>query len=265
MKLRPPFLKRPPVVSVIRLAGTIGMFGRNSMTHVALEPVIERAFRKGRPVAVALAINCPGGSPVQSSLIGATLRRVADKAEIPLYAFVEDVAASGGYWLASTADEIWADASSALGSVGVISSGFGAHVFLARHGLERRVHTAGRSKSMLDPFRPEDPGDVARLRKLLEGVHSEFIAHVRERRGDRLATGTDLFTGEFWLARTAVELGLADGIGHLKPKMRERFGDKVKFRHYGMPKSLWSRFGSRLLQDMLDGMEERAAYARFGL
>ncbi len=265
MKFSLPFVKKPPVVAIIRLSGAIGMAGRGSLSDTALAPVIERAFRKGKPVAVALEVNSPGGSPVQSSLIGARIRRLAEELEIPVYAFVEDVAASGGYWLAAAADEIWADDSSVLGSIGVISSGFGAHVFLARQGIERRVHTAGQSKSMLDPFAPEKKEDVARLKGLLEDIHENFIAHVKARRDGKLDTTVDLFTGEVWLARRAQELGLIDGVGHLKPKMQERFGEKVKFRRYGLRKPIWSRFGAAFAEDAIAGLEERAAYARFGL
>ena len=198
--------------------------------------MLERAFRKGKPAAVALEINSPGGSPVQSALIGARIRRLSAETETPVIAFVEDVAASGGYWLAASADEIWADDNSVVGSIGVISASFGAHVLLARQGVERRVYTAGKSKSMLDPFRPENPKDVERLKGLLGDIHENFIAHVKDRRGAKLTSDTDLFTGEIWLARRAQELGLIDGIGHLNPCMKERFGDKVKFRRYGMRK-----------------------------
>ncbi|WP_170332551.1 S49 family peptidase [Ruegeria arenilitoris] len=265
MKLSLPFLKKQPFVAVVRLSGAIGMAGRASLNDTTLAPVLEKAFRKGKPVAVALEINSPGGSPVQSSLIGARIRRLAKEFDVPVIAFVEDVAASGGYWLAASADEIWADDSSVLGSIGVISSGFGAHVFLARQGFERRVHTAGQSKSMLDPFSPEKKEDVARLKVLLGDIHENFIAYVKERRGDKLDQSADLFNGEVWLARRAQELGLIEGVAHLKPKLQERFGDKVKFRRYGVRKPIWSRFGAELAQDAIAGIEERAAYARFGL
>ncbi|UWQ54517.1 S49 family peptidase [Leisingera caerulea] len=265
MRFHLPFLKRQPLVAVVRLNGAIGMPGRGSLSDAALTPILERAFRKGKPAAVALEINSPGGSPVQSSLIGARIRRLAEELDIPVYAFVEDVAASGGYWLAAAADEIWADASSVLGSVGVISAGFGAHVLLARQGVERRVYTAGESKSMLDPFRPENPEDVQRLKVILNDIHANFIDHVTERRGAKLKSDENLFTGEIWLARRAEELGLIDGIGHLKPKMQERYGEKVRFRRYGLKKPFWSRFGMRMAQDALAGIEERAEYARFGL
>lgn len=265
MRFHLPFLKRQPLVAVVRLNGAIGMPGRGSLSDAALAPILERAFRKGKPAAVALEINSPGGSPVQSSLIGARIRRLAEELDIPVYAFVEDVAASGGYWLAAAADEIWADASSVLGSIGVISAGFGAHVLLARQGVERRVYTAGESKSMLDPFRPEKPEDVQRLKVILNDIHANFIDHVTDRRGAKLKNGENLFTGEIWLARRAEELGLIDGIGHLKPKMQERYGEKVRFRRYGLKKPFWSRFGMQVAQDALAGIEERAEYARFGL
>ncbi len=265
MKLSLPFVKKQPLVAVVRLSGAIGMAGRGSLNDTTLAPILEKAFRKGKPAAVALEINSPGGSPVQSSLIGARIRRLAEELKIPVFAFVEDVAASGGYWLAASADEIFADDSSVLGSIGVISSGFGAHVFLKRQGLERRVHTAGQSKSMLDPFAPEKKEDVARLQGLLGDIHDNFITHVVTRRGDKLDDAADLFSGEIWLAKRAQELGLIDGIAHLKPKMQERFGDKVKFRRYGVRKPIWSRFGAAVAQDAIAGLEERAAYARFGL
>ena len=265
MKRWLPFVKSEPLVSVVRLSGAIGMGGRGSLNDQSLAPVLERAFRKGKPKAVALEINSPGGSPVQSSLIGARIRRLSDKHKVPVYAFVEDVAASGGYWLAAAADEIYADDSSVLGSIGVISSGFGAHVFMARQGIERRVYTAGKSKSMLSPFRPEQPEDVERLKGLLEDIHVNFIEHVKSRRGHKLEGTKDLFTGEVWLARKATELGLIDGVAHLKPKMQDLFGEKVTFRRYGMRRSILQRFGTQVVSDVSAGIEERAAFARFGL
>ncbi|WP_282052207.1 S49 family peptidase [Phaeobacter inhibens] len=265
MNLKLPFLNKPPLVAVVRLNGAIGMAGRGALNDAALGPVLERAFRKGKPAAVAFEINSPGGSPVQSALIGARIRRLSEELKVPTIAFVEDVAASGGYWLAASADEIWADESSILGSIGVISAGFGAHVFLARQGVERRVYTAGRSKSMLDPFRPENAEDVKRLKLLLGDIHDNFTAHVKDRRGDKLDTSEDLYTGEIWLGRRAVSLGLIDGIGHLRPKMQARFGPKVRFRRYGIKKPLLGRIGVQIAQDALSGIEERAEYARFGL
>ncbi|TNC48770.1 S49 family peptidase [Rubellimicrobium rubrum] len=258
------FRSRHPTVSVIRLQGPIGVGGARSLTDQALAPVIDAAFR-GKPAAVALQINSPGGSPVQSSLIAARIRRLAVEKKVPVVAFVEDVAASGGYWLATAADEIFCDPGSLLGSIGVISAGFGFQDLIARLGVERRVHTAGRSKSLLDPFRPEKPDDVERLNSWLSQLHDVFIAHVRSRRGAKLADNPDLFTGEVWIGDAAVNQGLADGIGHLVPTLKARFGDKVRFRRYGMRRPFLSRFGLALVEDAVGLMEERAAFARFGL
>jgi serine protease SohB len=265
MKRWLPFMTSDPTVAVIRLAGVISAQGRGALNDATLAPVIEKAFSKGKPVAVALEVNSPGGSPVQSSLIGARIRRLAAEKDIPVIAFVEDVAASGGYWLAAAADEIYGDPSSVVGSIGVISASFGVHELIKEYGVERRVYTAGKSKSMLDPFRPESPEDVARLKSLLEDIHENFKDHVSSRRAGKLPEDTDLFTGEIWLSKRATELGLIDGIGHLNPMMKERFGDKVKFKRYGAKRGLLSRFGAQMVQDAVQGIEERAAYARFGL
>lgn len=260
-----PFLKSDPTVAVIRLSGVIGGQGRGSLNDASLAPVIEKAFAKGKPVAVALEINSPGGSPVQSSLIGARIRRLAEEKDIPVIAFVEDVAASGGYWLAAAADEIYADPSSVVGSIGVISASFGLDEFIKSYGIERRVYTAGKSKSMLDPFRPANPEDVERLKTLLEDIHGNFKDHITARRDGKLPTDQDLFTGEIWLAKRATELGLIDGIGHLRPMLKERFGKKVRFQNYAAKRGLLSRFSAQIVGDAVQGIEERAAYARFGL
>ncbi|CAA9399109.1 MAG: Peptidase, family S49 [uncultured Rubellimicrobium sp.] len=260
LRLRP----RRPTVSVVRLQGAIGTGGARALTDAGLAPVLEAAFR-GKPVAVALQINSPGGSPVQSSLIAARIRRLADEKRVPVVAFVEDVAASGGYWLATAADEILCDPGSLLGSIGVISSGFGFQDLIARVGVERRVHTAGRSKSMLDPFRPEKPDDVERLGRWLSQLHDVFVAHVRSRRGARLRDDPDLFTGEVWIGERAVNVGLADGIGHLVPVMKDRFGDKVRFRRFGQRRPFLSRFGLSLAEEAAGLIEERTAFGRFGL
>lgn len=260
-----PFLKSDPTVAIIRLSGVISAAGRGTLNDASLAPIIEKAFSRGKPAAVVLEVNSPGGSPVQSSLIGARIRRLAEEKEVPVIAFVEDVAASGGYWLAAAADEIYADDSSVVGSIGVISASFGAHELLARQGIERRVYTAGKSKSMLDPFRPENPEDVERLKALLDDIHTNFKDHITARRKGKLPEDRDLFTGEVWLARRATELGLIDGIGHLKPMMTDRFGEKVKFRRYGLRKSILSRFSARIFGDAISSIEERAAFAQFGL
>lgn len=260
------FRKSRKTVAVIRLQGTIAAGGRgNALNDAAMAPIIEKAFRKGKPSAVALVINSPGGSPVQSSLIAARIRRLAAEKNVPVYAFVEDVAASGGYWLATAADEIWIDDSSVVGSIGVISAGFGFAGLIDSYGVERRVHTAGKSKSTLDPFKPEKPEDVKRLKGILGQIHDSFIAQVQSRRGSKLAEAEDIFTGEFWVGQKGVELGLADGIGHLVPKMKELFGEKVRFSVFAPKRSMFSRFGVRVAEDLLSVAEERAAFARFGL
>ncbi|MGB7322373.1 MAG: S49 family peptidase [Albidovulum sp.] len=266
MKRFIPFVKKAPRVAVIRLQGTITAGGRGGgLSDAALAPVIERAFSRGKPAAVALVINSPGGSPVQSALIAARIRRLAAEKKIPVHGFVEDVAASGGYWLATAADDIWVDASSVVGSIGVISAGFGFADLMSRHGVERRVHTAGKSKSFLDPFRPEAPEDVARLHAILEPIHTAFKAQITERRGAKLPEGQDLFTGDVWVGQGAVDQGLADGLGHLVPKLKSLYGDKVKLVPYGIKKSIFQRFGAQILGDALTEVEERAMWARFGL
>lgn len=264
MMSRVPFLNRPPAVAVLRLQGTIGT-GSRALNDKALAPLIERAFSKGKPAAVALVINSPGGSPVQSSLIAQRIRRLSQEKDVPVHAFVEDVAASGGYWIACAADKIWADPASVVGSIGVISAGFGLQDFIEKHGIERRVHTSGTSKSQLDPFRAEKPEDVARLTTLLEDMHVLFKDHVKDRRGATLTDDPRIFTGEFWLADTARSLGLIDGTGHLVPKMKDLFGDKVRFRRYEARRGLLSRFGAQMVDDSLAAVEDRAAFARFGL
>lgn len=264
MKRFIPFLKSDPLVAVIRLQGVIAASGRGALNDDSLAPVLEKAFKRGKPKAVALVINSPGGSPVQSSLIGARIKRLSEEHEVPVTAFVEDVAASGGYWLATAAKDIILDPSSIVGSIGVISASFGFHELIARHGIERRVHTAGKDKSVLDPFRPERPADVKKIKALQAQMHETFINHVKDGRGARLAD-KDLFTGEFWLGQEAIDLGLADGLGHIVPVMKERYGEKVKFARYGQRKGLLSRFGAQVLSDTLNQVEERALWAQYGL
>ncbi len=264
MKKYIPFLKSEPFVAVIRLQGQITNGGRG-LDNPSLGPVIEKAFSKGKPAAIALEINCPGGSPVQSSLIAARIRRLADEKKIPVFAFIEDVAASGGYWLACAADEIFVDECSLTGSIGVISAGFGMQDLIGQYGVERRVHTAGKSKSMLDPFKAENPADVKRLKGWLDDLHGTFIAYVKSRRGAKLADNPDLFTGEIYIGQKGIDQGLADGIGHLAPVMKARFGDKVKFKRYGPKRGLLSRFGASVLNEATGSIEDRAAFARFGL
>lgn len=259
------FRKRP-AVAVIQLSGAITASRRGgALCDSGLAPLIERAFRKGKPAAVALVINSPGGSPAQSSLIAARIRRLAEEKNVKVYAFVEDIAASGGYWLACAADEIWVDASSIIGSVGVIYASFGFQDFIERYGVERRVHTAGKSKSMLDPFRPERREDVEKLQGWQANIHDAFIEHVRTARGSRLKDGEELFNGDIWVGAGSVDMGLADGIAHVVPKMKEIFGEKVRFLQYGPKRGLFERLGASVLEDAFRIAEERMQYGRFGL
>lgn len=264
MKIRIPFLSSTPRVNVLRLNGAI-MTRQGGLNDQSMAPAIERAFGKGKPAAVALSINSPGGSPVQSSLIAARISRLAKEKDIPVYAFVEDVAASGGYWLACAADKIFLDPSSIVGSIGVISAGFGFDQLIAKHGVERRVHTSGRSKSMLDPFRPENPEDVARLKALQEDIHHAFIAHVTAARSTRLSKEVELFDGSFWTGEKGVALGLADGIGHLVPTLKDIYGGKLKLSIFGPKRPLLRRFGAELSAGFAASVEEQALWARFGL
>lgn len=262
MKHYIPFLKPAPHIAVIRLQGAIAASSR-SLSDRGLADSIEKAFAS-KPKAVALEISSPGGSPVQSSLICARIRRLADEKDIPVFAFVEDVAASGGYWLATAADEIYVDRGSIIGSIGVISSGFGFAGSLEKIGAERRVYTAGTSKSMADPFQAEKPADIERLKGLLEDLHVYFKDHVSQRRSGKLID-KDLFTGDIWVGQGGIDVGLVDHIGHMVPAMKSRFGDKIKFRRFGQKKPFLSRFGAQIIDDGVALIEERAAYARYGL
>lgn len=262
-----------PTVGVLRLSGIIGSSGMGRRTGLALAEQassIERVFKLSRLKAVALAINSPGGSPVQSALLAGRIRQLAEEKEIPVYAFCEDVAASGGYWLACAAEEIYADPASIVGSIGVVSAGFGFTELLEKIGVERRVHTSGEKKGMLDPFVPEVEDDLERLREIQEDIHEQFKDYVRKRRGAKLTANEDmLFSGEFWTGRRSQELGLIDGLGDLRSVMREKYGEKVNLRLVGERK----RFGLvRLLggqADLVDqgvaALEDRAHWSRFGL
>ena len=265
---------RRPVVNVLRLEGPIMTPSRfrRGLSLAGLEALLDRAFSSGRPAAVALVINSPGGSPVQSALIAARVRTLADEKKLPVIAFTEDVAASGGYWLACAADEIYADHSSIIGSIGVIHAGFGLHGFLENHGIERRLHTAGSRKAMLDPFVPESDEDVKRLSALLKELHVTFRDHVCERRGDRLkSSARTLFSGEFWTGDRALALGLVDGIGDCRSIMRERFGDRVRFRSISRRQPLGGLLARSnvttegLADDLVGAVEEGLLWQRYGL
>jgi signal peptide peptidase SppA len=281
-RLRPILPRRfrhdEPVVSIVRLSGAIGMSlpYRAGLSMASVAPTLERAFKTPGAKAVALLVSSPGGSPVQSHLIFKRVRALAAEKKLPVFVFVEDAAASGGYMIACAGDEIFADPSSIVGSIGVVSAGFGFQGFIERFGIERRVHTAGENKGMLDPFRPEDPKDVERLKEIQARVHEMFIDLVRSRRGAKLpAEAGELFSGAFWVGTEAVGLGLVDALGDLRTVMRERYGEKVELRVIPPTKpSLIARFLNRPPlapeslfdpRDVLAAMEERAAWARLGL
>ena len=263
-----------PTVAVLRLDGPImaGSRFRRSLNLASVEPLLERAFSLRRLAAVALVINSPGGSPVQSALIAGRIRALADEKSLPVFAFAEDVAASGGYWLACAADEIYANSSSIVGSIGVIFAGFGLHDLLERHGIERRLHTAGDRKSMLDPFSPVKEADLKRLTSLQRELHETFKRYVRERRGDRLkGSARTLFSGEFWTGERALDLGLIDGIGDARSVMREKLGERVRFMATARRQSLRTLLARSaspadgLAHDIVGALEERLLWQRYGL
>jgi serine protease SohB len=268
---------RGPVVPVLRLSGVIGGPGLRGggLTLAALNPALERAFKMRGARAVALAINSPGGSPVQSALIAERIRLLAGEKQLPVLGFIEDVGASGGYWLALAADEIFADPRSIVGSIGVIHASFGFAEAIQRLGIERRLFTAGATKSLLDPFSPEDPDDIARLKDILHEIHEGFKATVRERRGSRLtASDSEVFEGQIWTGQKALSLGLIDGLGTLHGVLRARFGDKVRLPQVSTRRSWLQRrlgFGpdpgeaKAIVDGALASLAERALWARYGL
>jgi signal peptide peptidase SppA len=272
---------RPPLVTVVRFDGVIGpRQGRNTISLGSHAEALERAFSRSGLSAVALSINSPGGSPVQSALLYRRIRQLAEEKQVPVYAFAEDVAASGGYWLALAGDTLYAEDASLLGSIGVVTASFGLNQLIERFGIERRVHTAGERKTLLDPFLPEDPDDVTRLGALQRDIHDSFKELVRSRRGSKIdPTDEALFSGEVLTGRMALRRGLIDGIGDLRSVMRGRFGEDVRLvpiptrrrrrwwwpriRPYttGAPQSTIA--GAAV--ELLDWLEARAIWARFGL
>ena len=234
------------------------------LSDESVAPFIEKAFSRGKPVAIALVINSPGGSPVQSALIASRIIRLSKEKEIPVYTFVEDVAASGGYWLAAIGDEIYADENSIVGSIGVISSSFGFQDLLSKVGIERRVHTSGDDKNVLDPFLPEDPEDVEKLKEIQQEIHQNFISYVSERRKDKVQAEL-AFTGRFWTGRKAIEIGLVDDLGHLVPVMKEKYGDQIKFNSYAKKKKFLSSLGAQMTTSFLDGLKENSLWGKFNL
>ncbi|MGB6445196.1 MAG: S49 family peptidase [Xanthobacteraceae bacterium] len=282
------FRRDKPTVPVVRLTGVIGFSTplRPGLSLAGIARTLDKAFATKNAPAVALAINSPGGSPVQSHLIFRRIRELAAEHKRQVIAFVEDAGASGGYMIACAADEIIADPHSVVGSIGVVGGSFGFDKLIAKVGIERRLYTSGEHKASLDPFLPEDPGDVERLQKLQRAIHDDFIALVKSRRGAKLiGPESDLFSGEYWSGRRALELGLVDAIGDLRGVLRERFGDKV------VTPLVTERgfFGRRVLgvstgailgeaqagfsagrqtgfaEDVISAFEARAMWARFGL
>jgi signal peptide peptidase SppA len=279
------FFNRGPVVPVLRFSGAIGMVTplRPGLSLSSAAGAIERAFSLSKLPSVAIIVNSPGGSPVQSHLIFSHIRQLAAEKSKRVYVFCEDVAASGGYFLALAGDEIYADPSSIVGSIGVISASFGLDKFIARFDIERRVHTAGRDKSTLDPFQPERREAVERLKELQREVHDVFIGIVKARRAGRLkGPDSELFSGAYWSAAKALEFGLIDGIADVRSKMQALHGNKVRLRAVPLTSGgLFARLrrlpglarrdsdgfaiSSSLADDVLSAIEARALWSRFGL
>ncbi len=272
------FRSDDPRVAVVRLNGAIGMQQpmRQSLSLEAVAPALEKAFSMKGIKAVALLINSPGGAPVQSHLIFQRIRSLAEEKKVPVFAFAEDVAASGGYMIACAADEIYGDPASIIGSIGVVSAGFGFDRFIERYGIERRVHTSGMSKAMLDPFRPENPEDVVHLKRLQEQIHLFFRELVKGSRKERLKAEDDLlFSGAFWVGQEALDYGLIDGIGDVRSVMHQRYGEKVKLRLIATTRpSLLARLLGRGAQAnlslmapdaLISAVEEKSLWSRFGL
>ena len=272
------------VIPVVRLSGAIMPAGsalRQTMSLASTAGMLEKAFSFKKAPAVAIAINSPGGSPVQSRLIFRRIRDLAEEKNKKVYVFVEDLAASGGYMIAVAGDEIIADPSSIVGSIGVVSASFGFQEMIKKIGVERRLYTAGKNKALLDPFSPEKKEDVARLKALQLDIHETFIDLVKARRGAKLADSDDLFSGMFWSGRQGLELGLVDQLGDMRSFLKARYGEKTRLRLVSAPRGLFGRrlnlFGvghgggdsekiaGALASGVADALEERALWGRFGL
>lgn len=278
------FLPKPlrddgPVIPVVRLQGAIGMGGpmRSSLSLATAAIPLEKAFSFKKAPAVAVIVNSPGGSPVQARLIYQRIRDLATEKEKDVLVFVEDVAASGGYMIALAGDEIFVDPSSIVGSIGVVSAGFGFTEMISKIGVDRRVYTSGEKKVTLDPFQPEVPEDIEYLKSLQQEIHETFIDMVKTSRGDVLSDDPDLFTGKFWTGRTAIQLGLVDAMGDLRGVVRKRYGDKAEPRLISAPRSLFGRkaavgvalnsgrLSEGLGEELIGAVENRALWMRYGL
>ena len=261
-----PFRRGGPVIPVVRLHGVIAAEARPGRLNIeAVAPLLDRAFRlPGKTVAII--VNSPGGSAVQSRLISKRIRDLAGEHDKHVLVFVEDAAASGGYFIATAGDEIVADPSSIVGSIGVIFAGFGFPRALDKLGIDRRVHTSGKNKSTMDPFLPEKPEDVARIKELESDIHRTFIDWVKARRAGKLTAPDDqLFTGEFWSGIRGLELGLVDAVGDLHETLRTRFGDRVRTRVIEPRRGLFQLPRLALVDDLAAAVEDRALWSRFGL
>jgi signal peptide peptidase SppA len=250
--------KRVAVLSLQGVIGKVGGMRGNGMTLESMNPLIEKAFGHPKIKAVCLAINSPGGSPVQSELIAKRIIDLSKEKKIPVYAFVEDVAASGGYWLACSASEIYASKSSIVGSIGVISSSFGMVDAISKLGIERRVYTAGKNKSILDPFLPAKQDDIKLLKKIQQGVHSHFIDYVKSRRGGKLTQNDDiLFNGEFWNGDIAYDYGLVDGIDDLYSFIKRKFGEKTKIEYISAKESWFKKRMGIISESFADNLSSK--------
>ena len=267
-------LNPAPVVSVLHLHGVIGQTGKlqsSGMTYDSLQEIITDACKHKRSRALVLRVNSPGGSPVQSALIANMIREQAAKHDLPIYAFIEDIGASGGYWLACAADEIYAMDASIVGSIGVIAAGFGFTEFIQKHGVERRVYSQGKNKAMLDPFLPEKNEDIKQLTDAQKDVHEGFIQWVKDRRGEKLSgKDSELFTGAIWSGKAAQERGLIDGLDSFRHFCQQRFGDEVEFKEFKNEKGFFARkfglFSPAIWVDALaEAVAQRTHWARFGL
>ena len=278
-----PFRKKVPQVAVIKLTGVIAASSslRKGLNLQGIETHLYDAFSNKRTTAVALVLNSPGGSPVQSDLIQKRVRDLAQEFKKPIYVFCEDVAASGGYWIALAGDEIYANASSIIGSIGVVSAGFGFKEAIGKLGIERRIYSTGPNKGMLDPFEDEDPKHVEHLKNLQEEIFTLFREWVLSQRGSKLkGAHEELFSGAFWTGVKAKELGLIDGLGELREIMQDRFGEDVLFKNYAPKTGILSKLGlgsesvsgiskdftiNSMLPDAMEWIEQRATWGRFGL
>jgi signal peptide peptidase SppA len=265
-----------PIVPVVRLSGTIGRISRfqSGITLASVAPLLKRAFGIKAAPAVALIVNSPGGSPVQSHLIYKRIRALSIEKEKPVVVFVEDVCASGGYMIACAGDEIVVDPASIVGSIGVVTAGFGFVELMRKVGVERRVYTSGESKVILDPFQPEKTDDVARLKAIQEEVHDHFIEIVRTRRGEVLSKDNegDIFSGQFWSGKTAISLGLADRAGDLRQVLKEKFGEKVRFKLFSTERNFFGQrgvgigaLGAGAADRLIAELDERALWDRYRL